>query len=202
MIDTPILQLRRELLMRNFKKVSQLFGVIEPEQVSDRQNYEHFEGDRIVFSKLVMKDRKKPDKFLLPHRVPSDDREFAFSSRVFPKVAQIKAPYKLWHYQITLATSAWMIKPSKSSGSKVRCQPKGSCLCVPLSAKRTALTPATRLCNCTRQAGVSAVSVAFCGSPGRPSLAGSAAWKRSTWLGWKTRAVHPKHPRGRPGCRS
>src|SRR5262252_7942816 len=106
MIDTPILQLRRELLMRNFKKVSQLFGVIEPEQVSDRQNYEHFEGDRIVFSKLVMKDRKKPDKFLLPHRVPSDDREFAFSSRVFPKVAQIKAPYKLWHYQVKTVQKA------------------------------------------------------------------------------------------------
>jgi hypothetical protein len=47
----------------------------------------------------LMKDRKKPDKFLLPHRMPSDDREFAFSSRVFPKAAQIKAPYKLWHYQ-------------------------------------------------------------------------------------------------------
>jgi hypothetical protein len=31
--------------------------------------------------------------------MPSDDREFAFSSRVFPKAAQIKAPYKLWHYQ-------------------------------------------------------------------------------------------------------
>ena len=48
-----------------------------------------------------MKDRKKPDKFLLPHRMPSDDREFAFSSRVFPKASQIKAPYKLWHYQDT-----------------------------------------------------------------------------------------------------
>src|SRR5262245_64077952 len=46
-----------------------------------------------------MKDRKKPDKFVLPHRMPSDDRAFAFSSRVFPKAAQIKAPYKLWHYQ-------------------------------------------------------------------------------------------------------
>src|SRR5438132_9723937 len=48
-----------------------------------------------------MKDRKKPEKFWLPHGMPSDDREFAFSSRVFPKAAQIKAPYKLWHYQFT-----------------------------------------------------------------------------------------------------
>src|SRR2546422_465947 len=61
MIDTPIFQLRRELLMRNFEKVSQLFGVIEPEHVSDRSNHEHLEGDRIVFSKLLMKDRKKQE---------------------------------------------------------------------------------------------------------------------------------------------
>src|SRR5215468_3084531 len=46
-----------------------------------------------------MKDRKKPEKFWLPHGMPSDDREFAFSSRVFPKASQIKALYKLWHYQ-------------------------------------------------------------------------------------------------------
>ncbi len=46
-----------------------------------------------------MKDRKKPEKFWLPHGMPSDDREFAFSSRVFPKASQIKAPCKLWHYQ-------------------------------------------------------------------------------------------------------
>jgi hypothetical protein len=42
-----------------------------------------------------MKDRKKPEKFLLPHGMPSDDREFAFSSRVPPKALKIKAPYKL-----------------------------------------------------------------------------------------------------------
>src|SRR6266487_663535 len=42
---------------------------------------------------------KKPEKFWLPHGMPSDDREFAFSSRVFPKASQIKALYKLWHYQ-------------------------------------------------------------------------------------------------------
>src|SRR2546426_3541593 len=47
-----------------------------------------------------MKDRKKPEKFWLPHGMPSDDRAFAFSSRVFPKASQIKALYKLWHYQL------------------------------------------------------------------------------------------------------
>src|SRR2546425_6152557 len=46
-----------------------------------------------------MKDRKKPEKFWLPHGMPSDDRAFAFSSRVFPKASQIKTLYKLWHYQ-------------------------------------------------------------------------------------------------------
>src|SRR2546422_6704496 len=110
MIDTPIFQLRRELLMRNFEKVSQLFGVREPEQVSDRSNHEHLEGDRIVFAKLVMKDRKKPEKFWLPHGMPSDDRAFAFSSRVFPKASQIKASSKLWHYQF-ISPSMTATKP-------------------------------------------------------------------------------------------
>ena len=48
-----------------------------------------------------MKDRKKPEKFLLPHGMPSDDRECAFSSRVPPKTLKIKAPYKSWHYQFS-----------------------------------------------------------------------------------------------------
>jgi hypothetical protein len=49
------LQRRIELLRRNFEKVRQWLGVIEPEHVSDRSNHEHLEGDRIVFAKLVMK---------------------------------------------------------------------------------------------------------------------------------------------------
>ena len=65
----------------------------------DRSNHEHLEGDRIVCAKLVLKDRKKPEKFLLPHGMPSDEREFAFSSRVPPKALKIKVPYKSWHYQ-------------------------------------------------------------------------------------------------------
>src|SRR3989441_12538636 len=112
MIDTSIFQLRRELLMRNFEKVSQLFGVIEPEHVSDRSNHEHLEGNRIVFSKLLMKDRKKPEKFWLPHGMPSDDRAFAFSSRVFPKASQIKAPYKLRHYQVQSAPRETPVPPA------------------------------------------------------------------------------------------
>src|SRR4030095_8304510 len=40
-----------------------------------------------------MKERKKPEKFWLPHGMPSDDREFAFSSRIFPKASQIQALY-------------------------------------------------------------------------------------------------------------
>src|SRR5262245_30507516 len=49
-----------------------------------------------------MKVRKKPEKFLLPHGMPSDARELAFSSRVPPKALKIKAPYKSWHYQTIL----------------------------------------------------------------------------------------------------
>jgi hypothetical protein len=40
-----------------------------------------------------MKNREKPDTFLLPHGMPSNDGGFAFSSRVFPKASKIKPPY-------------------------------------------------------------------------------------------------------------
>ena len=92
MRDTPILQRRRELLMRHCEKVSPWFGVIEPEHVRDRSNHEHLEGDRLVCAKLVMKERTKPEQFLLPHGMPSDEREFACSSRVPPKALKIKSP--------------------------------------------------------------------------------------------------------------
>src|SRR5262245_62038650 len=46
-----------------------------------------------------MKDRKKPEKFLPPHGMPSDGCEFAFSSRVSPKALTIKIPYTSWNYQ-------------------------------------------------------------------------------------------------------
>ena len=61
--------------MRNIEKVSHLFGVVEPEQVRQRSDHEYLEGDGIIFSKLLLKERKKPDKFLLPHGIPSDDWE-------------------------------------------------------------------------------------------------------------------------------
>jgi hypothetical protein len=41
--------------------------------------------------KYWIKERKKPEKFMLPHGRPSDDRSFAFSSRVPSKAAKIKA---------------------------------------------------------------------------------------------------------------
>jgi hypothetical protein len=43
------------------------------------------------YLKLLIKERKKPEKFMLPHGRPSDDRSFAFSSRVPSKAAKIKA---------------------------------------------------------------------------------------------------------------
>ncbi len=60
--------------MRHFEKVRPLLGVIKPEHVCDRSNHERLEGDSIVFSELLMKDGKKPEKFLLPHGMPSDER--------------------------------------------------------------------------------------------------------------------------------
>ena len=99
MIDTPILQLCIELLMRNIEKISSLFRVVEPKQVRHRSHHEDLEGDRIVFSEFLMKDRKKPEKFLPPHGMPSDGCEFAFSSRVPPKALTIKIPYTSWNYQ-------------------------------------------------------------------------------------------------------
>ena len=97
--DTPILPLRRERLRRNVEQVSPWFGVREPAHVRDRSNHAHLEGDRMVLSTLVLKDRKKPEQCWLPHGMPSDDRAFACASRVFPTASQIKAPYKLRHYQ-------------------------------------------------------------------------------------------------------
>src|SRR3989442_15639192 len=117
--------------MRNFEKVSQLFGVIEPEHVSHGSNHEHLEGDRIVFSKLLIKERKKPEKFWLPHGRPSDDRAFAFSSRVFPKASQIKALYKLWHYQISNGPGSRHQMAERTSRPR-------------LSSRRVVLMPALR----------------------------------------------------------
>src|SRR6266705_5152300 len=66
-----------------------------------------------------MKDRKKPDKFLLPHGMPSDDREFAFSSRVPPKALKIKAPYKAWHYQMPTSADVAQCTYPQSDGQPI-----------------------------------------------------------------------------------
>jgi hypothetical protein len=107
MIDTPIFELRIEFLMRNIEKICQVFGGVEPEQVSHGSDHEPLEGDRIVFAKLLMKERKKPEKFLLPHGRPSDDRSFTFSSRVPSKAAKIKA---LINYGIDIIRNKIAIK--------------------------------------------------------------------------------------------
>ena len=67
LVDAPRLSFGRELLMRNTEKVSQLFGVIEPEKMRASQHHEHCEGDAIALAKLLVKDGEKPDKFLRPH---------------------------------------------------------------------------------------------------------------------------------------
>jgi len=48
--DPPILQLRRDLLLRHCEKVSQVGGVREPAQGSDRSNHEHREGAPMVLA--------------------------------------------------------------------------------------------------------------------------------------------------------
>jgi hypothetical protein len=40
--------------MRNLKKVSQLFRIVEAKQVCHGSDHEHLESDRIVWAKLVM----------------------------------------------------------------------------------------------------------------------------------------------------
>src|SRR3989442_15902257 len=92
--------------MRNIKKIRQLFGVIEAEQVGHSSDHEHFEGDRVVFSELLVKNGEKPEKFLRPHGMPSDVCSFAFSSRVFPGASKIKASHNLRNCQTRRSSRA------------------------------------------------------------------------------------------------
>src|SRR6266571_830600 len=55
LVDAPRLSFGRELLMRNTEKVSQLFGVIEPEKMRASQHHEHCEGDAVALAKLLVK---------------------------------------------------------------------------------------------------------------------------------------------------
>ena len=68
-VYAPIFSLRIELLMRNTKKIRQLFRIVKPETMRQGQPHEPFERDEIALAKLVMKQREKPGKFLLPHGI-------------------------------------------------------------------------------------------------------------------------------------
>jgi|SRR5438309_3870118 len=50
---------------------------------------------------LLMKEREKPGKFLLPHgMILLELREFCIFMEIIPKAFRIKAPLESWHYQI------------------------------------------------------------------------------------------------------
>ena len=73
MIQTPSLEMSVESLMRNTKKVGELLRIIEAKEMSEGKNHDDLKGNRVAFSKLTLKMREKPGKFLLPHGMPSDD---------------------------------------------------------------------------------------------------------------------------------
>ena len=66
-IYTPIFQLRIELLMRNIEKIRQLLRVKKSKKMRQGSRHEDLECDAITLAKLMMKEREKPGKFLLPH---------------------------------------------------------------------------------------------------------------------------------------
>jgi hypothetical protein len=65
-VYAPIFSLRREVLMRNTKKISQLFRMVKPETMRQGQPHEPCESDEIALAKLVMKQREKPGKLAEP----------------------------------------------------------------------------------------------------------------------------------------
>jgi hypothetical protein len=68
-IDTPILQLRRELLMRNSEQIRQVLRVKKPEKMRKGSRHEDLKCDAVALAKLVMKEGEKPGTFLLPHGI-------------------------------------------------------------------------------------------------------------------------------------
>jgi hypothetical protein len=68
-VYAPIFSLRLEFLRRNTKKIRQLFRIVKPETMRQGQPHEPFASDEIALAKLVMKQREKPGKFLLPHGI-------------------------------------------------------------------------------------------------------------------------------------
>jgi hypothetical protein len=78
--------------MRNIEKVSQWFGIVKPEKMSQSSGHEHLEGDALALAKLLLKETEKPAKFLLPHEIILLFEVFAFSWRIISKAFRIKAP--------------------------------------------------------------------------------------------------------------
>lgn len=68
-IYTPIFQLRIELLMRNIEKIRQLLGVKKTKKMRKGSRHKDLECDAVALAKLLMKEREKPGKFLLPHGI-------------------------------------------------------------------------------------------------------------------------------------
>ena len=56
-------------LMRHVEKISQLLGVKKPKKMRKGSRHKDLEGDAVALAKLVMKEREKPGKFLLPHGI-------------------------------------------------------------------------------------------------------------------------------------
>ena len=55
--------------MRHVEKISQLLGVKKPKKMRKGSCHEDLERDGVALAKLVMKEGKKPGKFLLPHGI-------------------------------------------------------------------------------------------------------------------------------------
>ena len=53
--------------MRHIEKISQWLGVKKPKKMRQGSCHEDLERDGVALAKLVMKEGKKPGKFLLPH---------------------------------------------------------------------------------------------------------------------------------------
>ena len=68
-VYAPIFSLRIELLMRHVEKIRQLLGVKKPKKMRKGSCHEDLERDGVALAKLVMKEGKKPGKFLLPHGI-------------------------------------------------------------------------------------------------------------------------------------
>ena len=55
--------------MGNIEKIRQLLRVVKPEKMRKGSRHEDLKCHAIALAKLVMKEGKKPEKFLLPHGI-------------------------------------------------------------------------------------------------------------------------------------